>query len=499
MSKNIKRIVIAGGAVLVIALALVILKFVFPEQVVEPVPSAAPTEEPVYYLIHRTGSDVVGFRSNYADGSTFTIDIEAKDDGTYSYTAIPEDEYFGYNTSRFRSMMYTMSSLTATSKIEEDPEDLDAYGLETPQFSLQVLFSDGSSTTLYIGNETPVKNYYYANTDQDDTVYTIGNYITGLIMRQPYEFRDIDTFPKYEDDEVYTNISHVTMTRRDGVAIDVVLDKELSMDGNITNSTYMMTSPFVSPCNAEAIEAYLDTLSTVTFGYIVEDITADRLAEFGLDHPAGLVLEDVSGNLLDLRIGNTVGSSCYCAIGRQYDAFMAGEVEHLTILSFNIDDFEWIGLNYMDLQIRTPWVINIHDVQSITYDFDGEVFQMDLYEYDDVTGSGVDVVRTCSTINGKDVNETNTKRIYGRTLNFRQVGALAEDTVYEADYAYSITIVMKDGTEHLMTFHKINERQFACVLDGNAEYYIYASNISTLTTAMERAMDDREVSLVYST
>ena len=105
--------------------------------------------------------------------------------------------------------------------------------------------------------------------------------------------------------------------------------------------------------------------------------------------------------------------------------------------------------------------------------------------------------RVTSYINGKDVNETNTKRIYGRTLNFRQVGALAEDTVYDADYAYSIKIVQKDGTEHLMTFHKINERQFACVVDGVAEYYVYASNITTLTTAMERAMDDREVSLVY--
>ena len=73
----------------------------------------------------------------------------------------------------------------------------------------------------------------------------------------------------------------------------------------------------------------------------------------------------------------------------------------------------------------------------------------------------------------------------------------AEDTVYAVDYDYSITIVMKDGTEHLMTFHKINERQFACVVDGTAEYYVYASNITTLTTAMERAMDDREVSLVY--
>ena len=31
-----------------------------------------------------------------------------------------------------------------------------------------------------------------------------------------------------------------------------------------------------------------------------------------------------------------------------------------------------------------------------------------------------------------------------------------------------------------------------------AEYYVYAGNMQTLMTAIERAMDDREVSLVYT-
>ena len=56
---------------------------------------------------------------------------------------------------------------------------------------------------------------------------------------------------------------------------------------------------------------------------------------------------------------------------------------------------------------------------------------------------------------------------------------------------------MKDGTERFMSFHKINDRQYACMLDGTVEYYIYSSNLNTLQTALERAMDDREVSLVY--
>jgi len=499
MTKNIKRIVIAGGAAVLIVLALVIMKFVFPEEVVEPVATAEATTEPVYYLIHRAGNDVRQFRFNYSDGTSFELDITETEDGKYTYRANPEDDFFGYNTSRFRSMMYTVSSLNATSLIEAEPEDLSVYGLDDPQFSMSIGYADGSDVTLYLGNETPVKNYFYANTSEDDTVYTIGSYITSLITRKPFEYRDIDTFPTYEEDEIYENIIKIGITRRDNVYVDIVLDEDLSMEGNITSSSYMMSSPFVSPCNGEAIEAMLDVLATVSYGSIVDDIAADQFADYGLDKPARLYLEDKLGNSIDLVVGTVNSTSCYAVIGRQYDAFMAGELEYVTVLTWTIDSFDWVDVDYMDIQIRTPWIVNIHEVESITYDFNGTVYDMVLYEYDDVTGSGVDVVRTCSHINGKDIGETNTKRIYGRTLNFRQVNALSPDTVYEESYSYSITIHMQDGTSRTMTFHKINERQFACVLDGVAEYYIYASNITNLTSALERAMDDREVPLVYST
>ena len=120
MSKNVKRIVIAGGVAVIILLAFVMLKYVFPE----PEPPATDLEvtptptAPVYYVIQENGSEVKQFQSTYADGSTFTIDITALEDGGYEYTATPDDTFFGYNTSKYRSMMYTMTSLTATAKVD---------------------------------------------------------------------------------------------------------------------------------------------------------------------------------------------------------------------------------------------------------------------------------------------------------------------------------------------------------------------------------------------
>lgn len=501
MSKNIKRILIAGGAVVVLALAFVILKYVFPEEetpveLVSPSPTA--TEAPVYYIIKAAGNEVVRFDCLYEDGSTFEINISQKENGLYEYAAVPDDTFFGYNTSKFRSMMYTFTSLTATAKVEEDPEDLSIYGLEEPQFTITITFQDGSDATLYVGSMTPVQRNYYVMTKEDRIVYTVGNYLGELLMRKPYEFRNVASFPKYEEEEIYTNICHIIMTRRDGTPIEIWLDKDFTMPDNKSSSVYMMTQPVVSSCADEKIESILDVLATISYADMVGDITPDQFKEYGFDKPARLYLEDTSGNTIDLVIGTAFSGAAYTCLGRQYDAYLAGEVDYLTILRYSEDNFEWIDTNYMNLLIRAIWIINIHDVESITYDFDGEIFVMELYEYDDVTGSGIDVVRTCSHINGKDIHETNTKRIFSRTLNFREVNTLSEGMTYDADYSYSITVKLKSGEERVMTFHKINDRQYACVVDGAAEYYVYAGNIQTLMTAIERAMDDREVSLVYT-
>jgi len=496
MPSNIKRILIAAGAVLVIALALVIMKFVFPEKEVIPTEAPSPTPEPVYYLVKHSGNEVSRITCDYMDGTTFDIRI-SQEDGKNVYTVFPEDDFFGYNTSRLHSMMFTVSSVTATSKIEEDPERLSDYGLDEPRFTLTVSFTDGSATRILVGNETPVRNYYYAITDQDNTVYTIGNYLTTLFSRKPYEYRAVDSFPTYTDNDIFDNIVRFGYARRDGVFTEIVLDKDLNMEGNITSSAYMMVKPLVSPCTSDTVEDLLKNLATLTQETILGDITVDDLHTYGLDKPARLYLENPFGTSLEIVVGTVNNQSCYAAIAREYEALLSGDVETLTLIGYNMENFDWLDLNYMSLQIRTPWIISIHDVDTVIYDFGGEVYEMKLYEYDDVTGSGIQVVRTCSYLNGKDVGETNTKRIYSRTLNFRQVSAMRDDITYDPDYANTITIILQDGTKRTMNFHKINERQYACELDGTVEYYIYASNISTLRTALERAMDDREVSLVY--
>ena len=209
VSKSAKPILIGVIVIVVAALAILAFTVIFPpkeEPQLEEEPADTAAEE-VYYVIKEDGNTLTQIKAFYEDGETLTINYERDENGKLSYHVEPEATFFEYNTSKFRSMMFTMTSLNAVKIVSEHPENLADYGLDEPQFRMQMSFEDGHSVTLYVGDPTPVDRYYYAKTDASDTVYVIGNYITGLLMRSELEYRNIATFPQYTEDDIYSNIN----------------------------------------------------------------------------------------------------------------------------------------------------------------------------------------------------------------------------------------------------------------------------------------------------
>jgi len=501
VSKSMKPILISVIVIAVVALLLVVFLVIFPEPepVVEEV-SATPTVEPATYIIKEDGDSLVQIKAYYDDGETLTVKYDRDEEGDIQYVVEPAAKFFDYNTSKFRSMMFTLTSLTAIEVIAEKTDDLAQFGLEDPMFRMEMTFDDGRVINLYIGDTAAVDYYYYAKTDESDRVYTIGNYLTGLISRSELEYRDIPSFPQYTEDDIYSNINWFRLTQKDGTVVEVTLDSEFNIEGNKASSLYMMLSPVLSSCTDELVqEKVLDIAATLTYADVVGDITADQLKEYGFDKATRFELGDVEGNRIDLVVGGAASAGqSFVAMGEQYDAFMNGQTDELMVLRYSSEAFSCIEVEYTTLLNRAIWIQDIHSVGAIVYDMAGEVYTLEMEEYDDVTGSGVDVVRTVGTLNGKEVTETNTKRLFSRTLNLREVGEL-DRSIELGEPEYTITLKLRDGGSRTLEMIKLNERQYACRVDGKAEFYIYKSNIQTLMTAITRIMDDRNVSLVYTT
>jgi hypothetical protein len=270
------------------------------------------------------------------------------------------------------------------------------------------------------------------------------------------------------------------------------------MQGNITSSNYLLLSPVVSSCNDENVQkSILDVVATLTYSGVVKDITKEEMAEYGFSRPARLQMRDVSGNQIDLTIGTVNDSVVYAAYTSQYEACLKGEV-HLTLLSYTPSAFNWLDLNYLALMNRTVWIENIHNIESIDYNLNGDEYHMALREYDDITNSGVEVVRTVGTLNGKELSEDNTKRLYARTLNMRVINEIP-DSVELGDPSYKITLNLRDGGKQVLEMIMLNERQYACVVNGTARFYVYTNNLKNLLYAFERLNDDRDIPLIYYT
>ncbi|MBR5115049.1 MAG: DUF4340 domain-containing protein [Oscillospiraceae bacterium] len=497
MTKSLKRIVVVGGIVVGIALLLVIVLLVFPKQEVEPVETDDPNDEPAVYIIKEDGNDLKRMHWYWNNGEELEVRYVRDENNKLHYEVTPESYYFDWNTSKFRSMSFTLSSLTSMGTVETDPKDLSIYGLDEPYFRIEMEFSE-KTLTLSLGNPT-IDGYAYAMVTGDNTVYMVGSYLGGLISRGIVEYRQIDSFPVYSDEEIYEKINYVYIVKRDGTPIEIVADPDYEREDNEAMSYYMLLQPVVSSASDERVrEDVLDQVAQIAFSKVYGDVEMDRIADFGLDKPARVRLEDVDGNSSDIMVGATDSNVYFCAFTSQYEDFMAGVIDKLTVLEYQGVGFEPIDIDYMSLLNRVVWIQEIHTVQSIDYEIDGKVRHVEFTFEDYITDANTEAVHVYGALDGKDIGEQNTKRLYARTLNLREIGTI-EDDVELGEPELTVTLTLVEGGKRVLKLYRLNDRQYCAVVDDSQRFYVYRTNVQNITDAIARLDDDRDLALLYDT
>lgn len=503
--KSLKTIIIAGIVLVVLIIASVIVINIpaSADANVEEGSAAETTKESVY-VVNRDYSDLVRFTivpterevsedTAYAYASEeldvkITSSVDEKGSTVYSYEVSPDPGKFEYNTSMFRSMMYTLTSISATNLVEEDAKNLSDYGLDEPTAVVKTYYSDGSELDIIIGSMAPVDNNYYCMTSESNNVYTIGSYVDSLLVRRPIEYRDITLFPAYTEEDVYTNINWVSMTSRDGNTVEIELDADLDNEYNTEKSQYVMLQPYKCSGNSTTIQSnILDIVSTLTLGTIVKDITEDEYAEYGLDKPAKLEMTDIAGSEVHLLVGDTCPNTDY--------TFCMLEGTD-TLLTATSSAFTCLDTSYVQFMLRTIWTFNIEKLQSVDIKIGDTDHRMDVTHYVKQNANGNDADGVQGTLDGQETSETNLRRLYIKCLYFRIIGNLTEDEKKELDkteaYA-SITINLEDDESHLLELIPMSDRKYAMRVDGEMEYFCYKKNLTDLETAIGYVLDGDEL------
>ncbi len=445
------------------------------------VPTERDVDDDTEYAYASEELDVTIIRTENENGST-----------TYEYEVSPDPGKFDYDTSMFRSMIYTLTSISAITLVEEDAQDLSIYGLDEPTATIKTYYSDGTEIDIIIGSMAPVDSNYYCMTSQSNTVYTIGSYVDSLLVRRPIEYRDITLFPTYEDDDIYTNIDWVRLTERDGSTIEILLDSGMDNEYNTESSSYVMLQPYQVSGNDTTIESYvMDYVATLSLGSIIKDITEEEYADYGLDKPAKLEMTDISGNSISLLIGNTCPNTdyTYCMI--------EGTDTLITCTSTAV---EWMGVSYVQLMLRTAWIFNIEDLQSIYIDIAGEEYELLVEHSTKLNANDNETDAVSGTLNGVEIIETNVRRLFIKCLYFRIIDNLSDEEKEEYENAEiygSITINLTDES-HTLEFIQMSDRRYAMRIDGELEYYCYKKNITSLLTSIGYVLDGDELPMDFN-
>jgi len=248
-------------------------------------------------------------------------------------------------------MTYSLAQVWAEKVIDEDPEDLSAYGLDNPLARTVVTDSAGRQAVYILGNMTPSMDTYYFMTEGDPKVYTIvsyeGRYLQFFLdnIRNRYLF----SFPDLT--AVMRLIIEIPETKMEFVPIDA---SPKSLVSTIF-STHILTSPYFSPkgANSEAMDKMLAPFKNLMIEDFIDD-DPSSLEPYGLDKPVRVLLQTENASV-DLLIGGRVDGKYFAKLADAPGIFTLSDMDGIVnakpfalvdkfILLVNIDIVEHLTI-----------------------------------------------------------------------------------------------------------------------------------------------------------
>lgn len=136
-------------------------------------------------------------------------------DGEWNYA---QDSSFALNKTMAGDMADALAGAEIEQKIEEEDADLLSFGLEVPSMTISFEDAEGAGHSLIFGNYNTAAQAYYAQKEDDGSVYMISAEVMSPFQYELYDLLVLDEIP--------------------AVAADYVSGVEVSWDGNIYVYTY---------------------------------------------------------------------------------------------------------------------------------------------------------------------------------------------------------------------------------------------------------------------
>lgn len=207
-----------------------------------------------------------------AEGETLTI--EKKEGGDWTLTQPLETAADQYEAGRLAA---DFADLDFSRIVEEEPEDLEKYGI--PQKEITLHPSDGSTPVkILVGMENPLDKSFFAKREDEKRVVLISSSLKSLLDKKFFDFREKKIFSFTSG-----NVTGMTITAGDR-----------RLEAEKKDEDWMLTQPVKALAKQSALTGILSSLSGLTAtAFLSEDKTEKGLEEWDLDKPGYIIQLDM--------------------------------------------------------------------------------------------------------------------------------------------------------------------------------------------------------------
>jgi len=222
---------------------------------------------------------------------------------------------------------------------DDNPKDLNRYGLKTPSLQVEVRYGE-SSKRLLIGSKDPKTGRLYVKLASQPYVYSIDSDLLDKIPKEPFDLRDKTV---------------ISFQRFDADRIKVIRQKEKLALRKKGEAKWEIQEPIKVEADEVAVDDLLFALDSLKAKRFVSE-KADNLARYGLKNPRLEIQVQEAGkpDIYFVKIGGKTKDGYY-ALGSYSNA----------VVLIGQDDFGKLNKGFLDLRTKTVWDITTSDVAEV--------------------------------------------------------------------------------------------------------------------------------------
>ncbi|MDE7362478.1 MAG: DUF4340 domain-containing protein [Oscillospiraceae bacterium] len=496
LTKSVKSVIIAAAVLLVLGVVMMILMLTAPKE--EPdsdsVSSTAPAE--TVNITKQSADNVLKLTVSNENGDyTFERQKRVVSTTDSDGNVTSADEYYWTSAdlkgvpqsdSTVRSLMSTLSALSARSVVEEAAEDMEKYGLADPQATAQISFEDGSVIKLNFGIQNPANSSTsYLSAEGSNTVYLVNYYSVSAAYQSVRRYANMVMTDYYSTDGS-NELNYLKIQRKDldeEVEIRFMFDIAEEADKEDSVISTFNTHRFVKPVVAEIDVTTGKSVCNAMYGMTMDtceylEQTDENMKACGLDDPFVRMTFKYGGQVKTLLLGDEIVDSTDVGGDRPslinikgYYAVIEGVPG---IYSLAKDSAPWYTFDVASIISKRPVSPYIYTVEYITVTIPEGEFRFDI--------DGENKKFFCD---GSELSDTEFKKLYQQLISSigEEMYTEQTDSPPEAQVKFHYRSEYFDtyGTEEdVLDFLPVDGRKYIINLNGMTIFKIRGVFVSRL-------------------